>query len=363
MPNDDSSNIDNQLLAKLVGCAPSLPDLSDSEPDRFFAEVRNLLEVRAQSSWNNEDSANKCAVFVLVPFPRNPFAAGAFKLARVTDLPVTNEQVFGRVFFLAFNAANGTTMKLPVDTSNVLDWLTTNGLGSCPVAIAYRDTLEISLRTSATADEVSFQRIRNKKPELSLDSIKDALSAFHKDRLMTPTSCGTGIWEPKRSFEYVPARDTEKAIQQRLTDHLSGWFRRFVRVGTEDTVSKGRIDVRLLAPPENGHGLKYWSIIELKVARSFHNAKKGKALRNVREGSVISEILKGIQQAHEFAKEVRVKEGFLEIYDMRKDKSTDLLEHEKVADKFSKCTVAVNAKVRPMFGSSEDARTYCFEAN
>lgn len=362
MPADENFE-DDGLIQKLVGSATSLPDQSESETDRFFAGVRNLLEDRAQSGWKGEDGDSKYAVFVLVGFPRKPLANESHNLKRVIDLTVSNESVFGKIFFLAFNAANGTTMELPVEPNDVLDWLTENGLGLCPVAIAYRDTLKISLRETVEAEEFRFKSIREQKPELTIDSLKTALSSFHEEGLVTPTSCGAGVWEPGRSAEYVPAKNTEKAIQQRLRYHLTGWFHGIVKVGMEDTVSKGRIDVRLLAPPASGNGLQYWSIIELKVARTFRNAKNGKPPQKVSEKALIDELLKGIGQAHDFTEETQVKEGFLEVYDMRQDKSEELLEHEKVAAKLGACNVPVNAAVREMFGSSEEAREHSFGAS
>lgn len=359
MPADELFE-DDGLLEKLVGSATSLPDQSDSEMDRFFAGVRNLLEDRAQSGWEGENGDSKNAVFVLVDFPRKPIANESYDLKRVIDLPVSNESVFGKIFFLAFNAANGTAMELPVEPNNILEWLSGNGLGHCAVAIAYRDTLKISLRETAEAEDFRFKSIREQKPELTIDSLKTALSAFHEEGLVTPTSCGAGVWEPGRSAEYVPAKNTEKAIQQRLRYHLTGWFHGIVKVGMEDAVSKGRIDVRLLAPPASGNGLQYWSIIELKVARTFRNAKKGKTPQKVSEKSLVDELLKGIGQAHDFTEETQVKEGFLEVYDMRQDKTEELLEQEKVTAKLGACKAQVNAAVRKMFGSSEEARDHSF---
>lgn len=354
---------DDGLLQKLVASATSLPDQSDSETDRFFAGVRNLLEDRAQSGWKGENEDSKYAVFVLVGFPRKPLRNENYDLKRVIDLPVSNESVFGKIFFLAFNAANGTAMDLPAEPNDILDWLTENGLGHCAVAIAYRDTLKISLRDTVGAEESRFKTIREQKPELTIDSLKTALSAFHEEGLVTPTSCGPGVWEPGRSAEYVPAKNTEKAIQQRLRYHLTGWFHGVVKVGMEDAASRGRIDVRLLAPPASGNGLQYWSIVELKVARTFRNAKKGKTPQKVTEKTLIDDLLKGIGQAHDFTEETQVKEGFLEVYDMRQDKTIELLKHEKVTAKLGACRVQVNAALRQMFGSSEEARDHFFGAS
>lgn len=363
MPEDDLVKEEEQLIARVVGSAPNLPIISGGESDRFFQEVRALLERRAQDSWKHEDDECKSAVFVLVDFPRKPLSSNEFVLDSVVDLPATNEKVFGKIFFLSFNAGNGTKLDLPVERNGILDWLSDNGLGLNPVVIAHRDTQKLSTRVSAENDEVTWQTIRDKKPALTIDSIKEALSVFHSDKLSTPSSCGTGVWEPKRSAEYVPAKNTEKAIQMRLHYHLSGWFKGIVKVHVEDSIDMGRIDVRLLTPPGSGYGLQYWSIIELKVARSFRTAKKGKKAAVVSKKSVIDEILKGIVQAHEFTSEQEVKEGFLEVYDMRKDKSDDLFSEAKVIEKLDQCTVVVNAKLRPMFGSAEDARNNSFGAS
>ena len=96
------------------------------------------------------------------------------------------------------------------------------------------------------------------------------------------------------------------------------------------------------------------------MARSFSNAPKGEPLRPIGQPVLETEVLKGIGQAYEFTRETQVSEGFLEIYDMRKDKSPNLIEIDNVQQKLSACTVKVNAELRPMFGSSEEARDVSF---
>ena len=49
-------------------------------------------------------------------------------------------------------------------------------------------------------------------------------------------------------------------------------------------------------------------------------------------------------------------EGLLEVFDLRKDKREDLLASPEVLSTLNECTLTPHHRVRPVFGSSEDAR-------
>lgn len=354
--NPSQSGTDDELLAKVVSGAISLPALSAEDADRFAAEVRKLVENRAFSDWQHEAAEHEDAVFILVKYPRKPLEKTPKELQRIVDLPVSDSPIFGKMFFLSKDAANGSALDIPCEKNKILDWLEDNGLAECSVVIAHRNTMKLSFRQNVSDNDAKFYTIRSTPPELSIDSLHEALKQFHEFGLVTPTMCESGVWEPHRAAAYVPGANAEKEIQKRMRYQLGGYFHGFVRVETEDKVPKGRIDVRLLAPADKEYGLKYWSIIELKVARSFQNAAKSKTPKTVPLSKVTAEIVKGVQQANEFTSDRDVKDGFLEIFDMRRDKSVELLAEPNVNDALDACTTQVHVNVRKMFGSSNDAR-------
>ena len=357
MPDAADQEYDDDLIASVVTHSTAMPNMSAGIAERFSSEVMKLLETRAQDKWQNENDVTNVAVFVHVEFPRVPYSNCPADLSPILDLPVSPEPVFGKLFFLSNNADNGSMMPLPCDPNSILDWLENAGLSDRPVLIAYGKTQKVSFRPAASGEKVERQDIRDEPPNLTIKSLHDALKSFHQNTLVTPTMSDGTIWEPQRSADYIPAPNTEKAIQRLLKVALQHWFRGIAKVETEDKVPKGRIDVRILMPSTNGHGLTYWSIIELKVARSFQNAPKGKVAKKAPRSKLISEIAKGFGQANEFTADREVKEGFLEIYDMRKDKSDDILNDSKVKTAAEACTVKVNCNLRPMYGSSEEARS------
>ena len=371
MPKENSSATDeDELLASVVSEAVKIPNLDMTLFNRFTVEVHKLVETRASGLWASENNSDQAAVFVLVDVPRLPFGFDSLqndKLSQVIDLPFSGDPIFGKIFFLSPNASNGTCMVIDCDINDILVWLIEKGLTSNPVLIAHRGSKKLSAREVADDDEPTYLDIRDSQPELSHESLSHALSLFHQRLMITPTTCGPRIWEPGRSGEYVPSKNTEKEIQAKMRVSLLSYFRGQVRVGEEDTVDKGRIDVRLLTSGATNNGLKgltYWSIVELKVVRSFANQKKAKKnkpktpLKAVSISRIESELVKGVQQADEFTEDREVEQGFLEIFDMRtvQAKKVDLLELPKVAAALKSCTREVKASVRPMYGSSEHAR-------
>lgn len=352
----ESPNSEENLLASVVADSTNLPSIEADVSERFCSEVMKLLEVRAQESFANEEHPDGVAVFVHVDFPRAPLSNPPAEFARVIDLPVSGQSVFGQMFFLSENADNGSTINLPCSQSEILDWLQQNNLQDRPVIIAYGGTKKASFRPNAGGDRVRNMTIRDKPAELSITELKQALSDFYEMNLVTPSQCDGSIWEPGRSSEYVPAKDTEKAIQRILRVAITHHFRGKARAETEDKAPKGRIDIRILAPSAGQAGLAYWSIIELKVVRTYRNAPKGKPRTKISKSKVMDEIAKGYRQANEFTADREVQEGFLEVYDMREDKSENLLAHPTVQSAADKCAVKVNCNVRQMFGTSDEAR-------
>ena len=210
-------------------------------------------------------------------------------------------------------------------------------------------------RRAGIEDHAYYDFIRNIKPKATVENLVEALKFFHI-RQLTPASCADGIWESGRAAEYVPGKAPEKAVQKSLCIALSSWFHGDVRVESEDRISIGRIDVRLLKPSMEEKALFYWAIIELKVIKSFTNTSVGHDPNSVSASQNIAGIVEGLKQAWAYCSNREAEEGLLEIFDLRKDKSDNLLNSRKVTDVLQNYSPRPRYNVRPIFGSSQDAR-------
>ena len=354
MPRDSSSPVagtDDQLLKSAVGELPALPNIRANDADRFAQGVRALVEGRAQRRWPNESDRDDVAVFILVDRPRE--TGDRFDAIPIMDPVATDERLLGRLFFMNRDASKGRRIDLPTEPSEIGDWISDNNLGNQPVIIVYRQSLKMATRRSGIEDHAYYDRVRNTKPKATMSDLVEALEFFHSQQL---TPCANGVWEANRAAEYVPGRKPEKAIQKSLCIVLSSWFRGVVRVESEDNVPIGRIDVRLLKPSMEEKALTYWAIIELKVIKSFTNALEGHNPTSVSTSQNIAGIVKGLKQAWAYRINRQAEEGLLEIFDLRKDKSEDLLNSPKVINALRNLSPEPRCNVRPIFGSSQDAR-------
>ena len=339
----------SQPLPRIV---PALPDIRAPRADRFAQAVRTLVEKRAVDHWPNENSED-LAVFVLVDYPRRfgeqyggvPFAD---PIAQGTPL-------LGSLFFSNADASHGQLVSLPSGANAMLDWLEDEGLGDCAIVMVYRNAKQMVTRRSGVNNPARREEIRDTEPTATLPELMDALTHYHEHYVLTPTGCPIGVWEPDRARQYVPGPRPENSIQSDLERALNFWFRGVIKARTEDKTNIGRIDVRLLKKGSDGR-LAYWIIIELKVIKSFTNAKKGSTPSLVNDNTNVEAIVKGVKQAGSYRTTTLAEEGLLEIFDLRKDKTERLTERPQVSAALQLYTPPPQIDVWPAFGQAEDAR-------
>ena len=359
MPPESLASVagtDDTILAAVAGILPKLPNVRAEDPDRFAQAARALVEGRAQAGWPAEGEAD-VAVFVMVDRPRE-FAARFISNA-IMDPLATQEPLLGRLFLMNRDCSSGRSLPLPVAPGNLLDWLSENGLGDRPVAVAYRTTSTMTVRREGVEDLMRPHKIRDNPPAATVEELFDALNHFHLSGLLTPTCCAPGVWEPKRADKYVPGAQPERSIQKALVLALGMWFHGLVRVDPEDPTSIGRIDVRLLKQSVEGP-LTYWAIVELKVIKAFANAKGRAKAAAVSRTVNVDAIKKGLRQTWAYQSNRESEEGLLEIFDLREDKSEDLMADSDVVKVLGELTPVPRYTVRPLFGSSEHARVAGF---
>lgn len=347
---------DDSVLAAVAGILPKLPNVRAEDPDRFAQAARALVETRAQAGWPAEGEA-EVAAFVMVDRPRE--FAGRFTSDAIMDPIATQEPLLGRLFLMNRDCSSGRSLPLPCAPGNLLDWLSENGLGDRPVAVAYRTTSTMTVRRKGIEDLMRPHKIRNNPPLATVEELLDALNHFHLSGLLTPTCCVSGVWEPKRAAKYIPGSQPERSIQDALAVALGMWFQGLVRVGVEDPTNIGRIDVRLLKRSAEG-SLSYWAIVELKVIKAFANAKGRAKAAPVSRTVNVEAIKKGLRQTWAYQSNREAEEGLLEIFDLREDKSEDLMADGDVLKVLGDLAPVPRYTVRPLFGSSEHARAAGF---
>ena len=356
MVNKDNGTVpgvSDEDIAAAVQHLPKVPITNVGDPDRFFREIRHLVEERAQASWPNEGDA-EVAAFVMVPYPRQ--VKERYDIERVLDLRAVPRPVLGDLFFLSIDGTNGCAMQMPVGDAEILDWLEDQGFQDCPVILIYRGSLKMVSRASGAAGDARTDNIRETVPAATLDELLDALRHFHLDNLLTPTICPNGVWEPKRAKHYVPGVHPEKTIQKTMRVALSSRFRGELRVEMEDPIPVGRIDVRILQKNQNDGSFSYWAIIELKVMRSKRNAPEKKKAKSVSPAENVATVVKGLKQVDSYKRDRSAPEGLLEVYDLRKDKTIDVKVEKPVKDQWDQCDQKIVFNIRPLFGTAEDAR-------
>jgi hypothetical protein len=350
-PDDLIPGVSESEVAGAIQKLTSIPASTLQDHERFLVAVRSLVEFRAQSGWQNE-GAEDVAVFVLAPYPRK--IGEQLGATPVSDVIATNDPLLGRIFFLNRDASSGRGMTFPVEPNEILEWLMDNKLDQLPVVTVYRNSKLLISRARGAMSDTRADIIRDKPPLATLGEIEEALVVSHREMLVTPTVCPVGVWEPDRAAEYVPGADPEKSIQRVIRIALTSWFHGVVKVEMEDTITYGRIDIRLLRPDSEGH-FAYWVILELKVIRSSHNAAKGVVATKVTAGDNAKAVVEGIRQASAFGRD-RKAEPFVDIYDLRKDKSDDVLSHTLVVQELSALSPKPECRVWPLYGSASDAR-------
>ena len=343
----DIPSVSDDRLAEIAARTPALPNLHGDRPLRFAQAVRALVEERAQQGWPGEGDED-LAVFVLVDYPRQAGQAhGGISFA---DPVAQGTPLLGHLFFSSPDATHGQLIPLPFVPNAFPDWLDDHGFQDCPVVAVYRRTKLLVTRLLGIHDFAQRDAIRDQKPAATLDQLTDALHHYHAGYVVTPVRCPNGLWKPGAAHLYIPGPQPERAIQTQLQTVLRSWFQGVVRVEPEDTTNIGRLDVRLLTPTPDGR-LAYWTILELKVVKSFTHTES-----DVSDADNVGAIVKGIEQAAAFRDNRIAEHGMLEVYDLRKDKSDDLTTRQPVTATLGNFAPPPDMDVWRVYGSAEDAR-------
>jgi hypothetical protein len=338
-------------LAGAVRSLTRIPEIALDARELFTIEVRSIVEFRAQSGWQNEGS-DDMAAFLHVPYPRP--MGDKFGAVPVYDLKATGDSILGKLFLLNRDASSGRAMSFPSKPNELLEWLADNGLGEYPLVIVHRNAKLLYYRKNGSQGDARSEKIRDIPPVVSVEELEDALRVSHRESLLTPMICPDGVWKKGAAAKYIPGPTPEKAIQKMLKIALTSWFRGLVRAEMEDSISVGRIDIRLLREDQEGN-LGYWAILELKVIKSYHHATGKKKATAVADDENAAAVAEGVRQARAFGKD-RNAEAFLDVFDLRKDKAANILDHALVVTELDQCALKPRSHIWPLFGSASDAR-------
>ena len=349
---NEIEGVSSELLAAVASVVPALPYMRGTFADRFAQEVRSLIDSRAQNNWPGE-SDEDVAVFVQVKYPRK--TGEDYRGTDFVDPVAQDIQLLGRLFFCNFDASHGQFISMPTSPNGIINWLEENNLGNRPFVIAYRTSKKIVTRLNGTESYSRNENIREIKPSATLDELTEALKYFQLNNVLTPTLCLKGVWERGLADKYIPGPKPEKTIQADLERTLSSYFHGVVRAVIENRTGIGRIDISLLKKDPNSR-FKFWVILELKVVKSFTNARSASDATPVSTRKNCNAIVEGIKQAYSYRENWDAEYGMLEVYDMRKDKSESLLGEQTVLSTLSKYNKPPNIRVWSVFGSASDAR-------
>jgi hypothetical protein len=343
--------VDDQELVNALGALPSVPPGSIGDFERFVAEARAILEDRAQRGWIGETAAD-VAVFLHAPYPNK--TGDKLSGTPVANLLGSSHPVLGKLFILNRDASWGRVVDLPTAADSIIDWLIERGLDGHPVIFAYRGTMRLLARAKGAKHDITIKGIIRESPATAtLPEVADALSLFHRENLLSPKVCPSGVWEKSRASKYVPGVRPEQAIQVFLRTALYSWFRGVVRADIEDSTPVGRIDVRLVT--ETKGVWSYWAILELKVLKCYHNAALNKEAKPYSDASNAEDIAEGVRQVDAFARNWNAV-PLLEVFDLRKNKQVDILNHYTVTTELAKHSPRPSYRTWPLFGSAKDAR-------
>ena len=196
---DSILGVDNRQLAAVAGLLPELPNVRAEAADRFSQAVRTLVEKRARNAWPNEGDTD-VAVFVMVHHPRQ--IGEKHRAHPFVDPLAKGDPLLGRLYFANGDASRGRSMPMPTAPDAILEWLADQDLGGCPVVTVYRQSKLMFTRRTGIDDFALEDQIRDRKPSATLPELKEALTYFHRKRLITPASCPKGVWEPGRAQQY-----------------------------------------------------------------------------------------------------------------------------------------------------------------
>ena len=355
MPDHGSvEGVDDRELLSAASALPKIPNVRVEDPDRFAQAIRALVEVRAQAGWPGETPDQEVGAFIMTPRPRQFMKR--FNAIPITDPAATEDPLLGRVSLLTRDGARGHAFKMPCTPNELPDWLMDQGMGDAPLVLAYRATSIMSIRLDgANSEWCRNDAIRDHPPEVTLCELQEALGHFRLSQLLTPGFCIKGVWEPKLAAFYIPGPEPERSIQSGLTIALNSWFHGIIKAEIEDSTSVGRIDVRLLMADGN-KPLAYWAIIELKVVKSFTNATNRNRATTIAPSENVEVILKGLHQAWAYQSNRKAELGLLEIFDLRQNKQDNLLNHDKISKVIASLDPRPSIKMRPLYGSADDAR-------
>lgn len=350
--SDGIPGVDDQQIAAVAGLLPDLPNIRAEAADRFSQAVRALVETRARNAWPNEGDAD-IAVFVMVEHPRQigeKHGAHPF-----VDPLAKSGPLLGRLYFANGDASRGRAMPIPTDPDAILEWLADQDLGGCPVVTVYRKSKLMVTRRAGIDDFAMDAPIRDRKPSATMPELEEALTHFHRGRLIAPACCPKGVWEPERADQYIPGQYPERSIHYSLKIALGSWFHGIVMIDSESKTTVGRIDLRLLKKTQDGR-FAIWIVMELKVIKSFRNAPVHSNPSPVKAADNVNAIVDGVKQVAAYREDCSAEEAWLEIYDLRKDKTEDLTKRAIVVATRNECTPRPRIHVWPVFGTAKDAR-------
>lgn len=349
--SDWSKEIGSEEIRDVVSTAAKIPLLDTKDSVRFTERITVLAGEYLVCE--DADEEPEPTVFILCDHHR--LLLEKFGGDGVQDPLLNPIELTGKLLFLNRDASIGTSIDLPCEVNDLNSWVLGNDLEHSTIIIAYPAAGKLVSRDDwigSTSKEIPI-----KKSELSLDhdNLAAQLVDFNRDNISSPQDCEADIW--RISSQYVPDSRAEAKIQEEMRRFLKNRYNNVARFKPEADTSSGRIDIKVELLGPVGQGWLPFTIIELKVLRSFgYNAEeKGKG-NAVNRSQQIKAITDGFEQVDNYCQTENLSTGFLEVFDMRKDKDESIEQEQGVVAAQDNCNHDVRFSMRPVYASSSEAR-------
>lgn len=238
-------------------------------------------------------------------------------LVWTTDTSITLAEIENRIVLISRNGGAGCrSQTVFTKMSDHAAALAAMGLGNSGCLIFQLQSSVVTLYHFGILGNSNEQRPFGTVSQLLIGKkLEETLDHFDDTWVNAPLGHAI-IWSKQKSKTHVPAKDTERLIQDQMQLAL-----RMADTGTlvvrEIPNSEGRADLLLYSDTPGG---RHMVILELKVLRSFSYPLKrtdGK-LSPVANSANEQSALEVVKQAHRYRKQLSAHRGCARLYDMRK---------------------------------------------
>jgi len=290
-----------------------IPDRGDISglPTLVQFQVYVARRIRKWESTCNVET-DQPAAFVLV----TPDEYQAFKKAQQKEEPLLHtglRRLAGRIHFVTVSVTRSIFEEITGDDSALFARLEAVGVGRHPTLI-YVPQPPGSLLffyPQGTSSDDGLTEVPVGVPEVSLESIEQAIGAVYENELITPDNAGPlKIWSSPTKRR--PSKEAERGVQQLIHAGLAVKFAPY-SIRKEQSGKVGRTDLEIVDDRTDQAGrVTHHALLELKVLRTRRETGA-----RVGDSDTRQHITEGVDQANVYGTDKNSKLKLLCCFDMR----------------------------------------------